>query len=237
METYLMIPDNLLNSNWTKRVGDTVKWPIWNETGMNNLLEYASKDLQKWWSIQCQLDLASPLWMPWPRKSKLWQGHPLAIVAWRPSRETINLPASSKGCCLNSKGWCPAPLIIHSAPLGRSRYKNFINIFHIFIIFPCSFVFLLAICMTRSLTGPLIKQQHLLLASSGLLEMSPTSPSHDPNLSTNHPPESMARTARAMVAAIMVPRLAIFTKSKPLSPTSPEHTTHCDRHAGRRLDC
>ena len=37
----------------------------------------------------------------------------------------IFLPAPSKisqGCCLNPKGWCfLAPLIIHSAPLGRSR--------------------------------------------------------------------------------------------------------------------
>ena len=32
----------------------------------------------------------------------------------------IYTPASSKGCCLNPKGWCfLAPLIIHSAPLGR----------------------------------------------------------------------------------------------------------------------
>ena len=160
-----MIPDNLLNSKGL--VTERTCWRyskviIWNEP----CLEYASKDLRIWWSIH--VNWISPLrWMPWPRKSKPWQGHPLAIVAWRPSRETINLPASSKGCCLNPKGWCQAPLIIHSAPLGRSRYKNFINIFlNQNIMF---FVFLLALCMTRSLTGLLIKQQHLLLASSGLL--------------------------------------------------------------------
>ena len=35
----------------------------------------------------------------------------------------IYIPWPSKGCQLNSKGWCfSAPLIIHSAPFGRSRY-------------------------------------------------------------------------------------------------------------------
>ena len=37
-------------------------------------------------------------------------------------KSTIHVPASSKGCCLNPKGWCfSAPFIIRSAPLGRSH--------------------------------------------------------------------------------------------------------------------
>ena len=36
-----------------------------------------------------------------------------------------NPPVSSKGCCLNPKGWCiGTPNIIHLAPLGRSRHVS-----------------------------------------------------------------------------------------------------------------
>ena len=49
----------------------------------------------------------------------LWTHHPYSGC----ERTYIYIPAASKGCCLNPKGWCfSASLIIHSAPLGRSRY-------------------------------------------------------------------------------------------------------------------
>ena len=164
--------------------------------GMNHVWKiiYASKDLRIWWSIH--VNWISPRrWMPWPRKSKPWQGHPRAIVAWRPSRETINLPASSKGCCMNPQRWCQAPLTIHSAPLGRYRYKNFINIHylaskcHVFSLFARSLHDAIPYGPPDQTTASTPCQQRSSVNVS-------TSPSCDPNLLTNHPPESMARTTR-----------------------------------------
>ena len=41
------------------------------------------------------------------------------------TQSIIIIPASSKGCCLNPKGWCMGtPNIIHSAPFRRFRYTN-----------------------------------------------------------------------------------------------------------------
>ena len=40
-----------------------------------------------------------------------------------------HLPAPSKGCCLNPKGWCIGiPYHPWNAPLGRSRYLSILNL-------------------------------------------------------------------------------------------------------------
>ena len=161
-----MIPDNLSNSKGlvTKPVGDTCKVTYFVMNHIWNMPPRTCEFGAQFMSTGSRLGAGClGQGSQSPGKGTHWQSLP----GDRQGRQSTyqHLP---KGAVWTLRDGVRHPLSSIQHPLEDpgTRTSSTSIILNQNIMF---FVFLLALCMTRSLTGLLIKQQHLLLASSGLL--------------------------------------------------------------------